>query len=136
MSDCNCGAHDLADRFGSDTPHSDWCRCLPKNKLDYNKMERKEAAKDGAKLVKNSGRGAEKGDAKLDNFLVDYKFNAKSFTLSLVNWMKHKKDAWKNGQRDPLVSVVFADGTKVAIIDWQIFEDFREKAWKYDELCK
>lgn len=120
------------------------------HKPDYNKMEKKEAKKDGAKLVRNSGRGSEKGDAKLDEFLVDYKFNAKSFSLSLANWHKHRKDAWGNGKREPLISIIFGDGTKVAIIDWELFTQLREsiavsrdeyeelveKAWMYDDLCK
>jgi len=93
---------------------------------DYNKMERKEATRDGAKLVKNSGRGAEKGDAKLGPFLIDYKFNAKSFTLSIKNWISLRKDAWGNGQREPLIVVKFEDGSKVAILEWEMFEQMRE----------
>jgi hypothetical protein len=93
---------------------------------DYNKMERKEASRDGATLVKNSGRGQEKGDAKLDNFLVDYKFNAKSFTIGIKNWIELRKQAWGSQQREPLIVVKFGDGTTVAIVEWEMFEQMRE----------
>jgi len=29
LKQCDCGAHDMADRFGSDTPHAVGCACLP-----------------------------------------------------------------------------------------------------------
>jgi hypothetical protein len=89
----------------------------------WNRMEAKEAKRDGANVVPNSGRGNVKGDAKMGIWLVDYKFTSKSFSLSLQNWLKHKRDAWKEDQRDPLVKVVFEDGTKVAIIPWEMFEE-------------
>lgn len=92
---------------------------------DYNKLERDEARKDGAKLVKNSGRGAEKGDAKIDGFLIDYKFNEKVFSLKASDWKQLKKDAWNNGYRDPLIVVCFGDGSKVAMINWDMFQDLR-----------
>ena len=98
---------------------------------DYNKLEKKQAQKDGATLVKNSGRGWEKGDAKLEGFLVDYKFNAKSFQLTLENWRKHKNDSWSNGQRDPLIVVCFEDGTKIGLVDYAWIEELIEhrKVW-------
>ena len=95
---------------------------LPRKK---DKRESKEAAKDGASLVTNSGRGKEKGDAKLPGYLLDYKHNEKTFTLTVENWHKHRRDAWKDNYREPVISVVFGDGTKVAIIDWQIFMDLQ-----------
>lgn len=85
--------------------------------------ERREAKKDGAKLVKNSGRGLRKGDATLGRYLVDYKHYAKSFTLSSEAWNKHAKDAWKDNYREPLIILKFADGTKLAIVDWNIFKE-------------
>jgi hypothetical protein len=88
------------------------------------KLESKEAAKDGASLVANSGRGKDKGDARLPGYLLDYKHNEKTFTITAENWSKHRKDAWKDRYREPVISVVFGDGTKLAIIDWQIFMDF------------
>ncbi len=106
----------------------------PSSSPDYNRMERKEAAKDGASLVSNSGRGWDKGDATWNEFLVDYKFNAKSFTLNLKNWLKHKKDSWGSDNKEPMVIVKFEDGTKVAIIDWNYFSEVYESAWKYEDL--
>lgn len=87
---------------------------------EYNRMEAKEAKKDGFRTVRNSGRGTMKGDAKSTSFLIDYKFNAKSFTLSLKNWMTLKRQAWNEGQRNPLIVVKFEDGTKVGIVQWDI----------------
>lgn len=87
------------------------------------KRESKEAKKDGASLVANSGRGKDKGDAKLPGYLLDYKHNEKTFTITSENWAKHRRDAWKDNYREPIISVVFGDGTKLAIIDWNIFMD-------------
>ncbi len=75
-------------------------------------------------MVPNSGRGHVKGDAKLGNecrWLVDYKFNNKSFSLTNANWEKLRKEAWREELREPLISVVFEGGHKVAIIDWEMF---------------
>jgi hypothetical protein len=95
-------------------------------KKNYNKLEKNEAKKDNVSLVKNSGRGFEKGDAKIDQFLIDYKFNAKSFQLSLVNWKKLTRDAWNEDHRSPIISIKFEDGTKLAILDWNYFIDYLE----------
>ena len=92
-------------------------------KIDYNKLEKREAHKDGASLVKNSGRGYEKGDAKLGPFLIDYKFNAKSFTLNIANWRKHRADAMREQNRTPAIIVKFEDDTKVAIISFDWFKE-------------
>jgi hypothetical protein len=90
---------------------------------DYNKMERNEAKRDNVKLVKNSGRGYMKGDARTERFLIDYKFNATSFALSLKNWTKLQKDAWKEGQRFPMICVKFANDQKVGIVPWEILKE-------------
>lgn len=100
----------------------------------YNRMEKKEAHKDGASLVSNSGRGDEKGDAKWWDFLVDYKFNAKSFALSLKNWRKHSNDAWNSDNRQPMIIVKFEDGTKVVMLDWHYFTDIYEHYLEYQDL--
>ena len=92
-----------------------------KTTSDYNKMEKRAAKQDGAKLVKNSGRGHHKGDASFPDYLVDYKFNAKSFTLTLENWAEHSHNAWKEDHRSPLIVVNFNDRNKVAIIEWEQF---------------
>lgn len=90
---------------------------------DYNKLEKKEAKRDGVTPVRNSGRGKMKGDARSERFLIDYKFNALSFTLSLKNWIKLTKDAWMGGQKMPLICIKFHDGTKVGIIPWDLVEE-------------
>ena len=95
------------------------------------RREAKEASKDGASLVTNSGRGHRKGDAVLDNFLVDYKHNEKSYTLNVAAWIKHSNDAWNDLKGDPLIKVVFGNGTAVAIIDWDMFEYYRDLEARY-----
>jgi hypothetical protein len=92
--------------------------------------ERREAKIDGAKLVPNSGRGYKKGDAVLDGWLIDYKHNASSFTLTRDNWKKHSKDAWNDGHYEPLIKVVFSDNSSVAIIDWDAFIQLKEAGEK------
>lgn len=94
-----------------------------KTTKDYNHMEKKEAKKDGAQLVPNSGRGKLKGDAMLPGYLIDYKFNSKSFTLNLAAWEKHSKDAWKQGHRDPMIIIKFGNDRKVAIIDYDVIKE-------------
>lgn len=96
---------------------------MANNTADINKREKREAKRDGAQLVKNSGRGFQKGDAKTDRFLIDYKFNEKSFSLTLKNWIKLQQQAWKEGQRLPIISVVFDERTKLAIVPWEIIEE-------------
>ncbi len=99
--------------------------------------EKREAKLDGAKLVKNSGRGEKKGDAIWDDdWLVDYKHNAKSFTLKKENWDKHSKDAWNDGHYDPLIKVVWEDGSAVAVIDWDAFTDLVMNANAYVDITR
>lgn len=90
---------------------------------EYNRREAKEAKRDNFKLVKNSGRGHIKGDAKAEEFLVDYKFNKSSFTLSVKSWIKLTKDAWKEGQRQPIICIVFDGDRKVGIVPWDILKE-------------
>lgn len=89
--------------------------------------EKREAKLDGAKLVKNSGRGEAKGDAKLQlgmfDFLLDYKHYRKTFSLTQKAWQKLSKDAWNEGQRDPLIKLVWENGDAVAIVDWELFSE-------------
>jgi hypothetical protein len=90
--------------------------------------EKQEIKRDGAKAVKNSGRGMKKGDAQLNGFLLDYKHCAKSFTLSLKNWRKHANDSWNDSRRYPCLSVVLGEDseTKIAVIDWAVFIELIE----------
>lgn len=90
--------------------------------------ERREAKRDGAVPVKNSGRGFKKGDAVQDGeWLVDYKHNELSFTLKSTAWAKHSKDAWNDGQFKPLIKVIFGDGRMVAILDWDDFVELKSE---------
>lgn len=55
-----------------------------------------EAKRDGASLQSNSGRGyLQKGDARLDPFIIDYKEYTDGFRVSRRNWGKAESDAWK-----------------------------------------
>lgn len=99
--------------------------------------EKRLAKKDGAKLVKNSGRGWQKGDAILSGgpgnwpeFLVDYKEYTSSFSISKKNWEKHKMDAWNQKQRDACVSVALDGDTRLAIIDWDMFMGLLHNTWE------
>jgi len=89
------------------------------------RTEKEEIKKDGAQGVKNSGRGMMKGDAKLGKFLVDYKHNEKTFTLTRVAWRKMRKDAWNSQYKHPCISVVMGENSdvKVAIIEWALFRE-------------
>lgn len=94
---------------------------------DTNALERRHAKKDGIVAVKNSGRGERKGDARNDQYLIDYKFNAKTFTLTAKNWHKLAEQAWKDNHRDACIVVVFEDGTEIVVIDknsvWETIND-------------
>lgn len=92
------------------------------------RTEKEEIKKDKAKSVKNSGRGVNKGDAVLNKFLVDYKHNEKTFTLTHKNWLKMRIDAWKSNYRYPCISIVMGKDseTKVAIVDWEVFRELVE----------
>lgn len=100
--------------------------------------EEREAARDGATLHRNSGRGViEKGDARLgDLFCIDYKEYAKSFGVSIGVWAKCTKDALKMRRKPALKLVLGATEPKVRV--WVIGDDvFHElyDAWeeKYGE---
>ena len=89
------------------------------------RTEKEEIKKDKAKPVKNSGRGFKKGDAEFHEFLLDYKHNGASFTLTRIAWMKMRKDAWKANHKYPCISVVLGEDSdvKVAIIEWHVFKE-------------
>ena len=89
------------------------------------RTEKEEIKRDGAQGVKNSGRGMMKGDAKLGEFLIDYKHNEKTYTLTRDAWRKMRKDAWNSQYRHPCISVVLGEDsdTKVAIIEWDMFRE-------------
>jgi hypothetical protein len=92
-----------------------------------NHREKRQAKKDGATPVRNSGRGFRKGDATWRNYLIDYKHNAKSFSLNLKGWQKHSIDAWNEGHKIPMIKVIFEDKTELAIIPWDVLEYLEKK---------
>lgn len=87
--------------------------------------EKQEIKLDKAKAVKNSGRGLKKGDAEFHKFLLDYKHNGSSFTLTRTSWLKMRKDSWKSNHKHPCISVVLGENSdvKVAIIEWETFKE-------------
>jgi hypothetical protein len=89
------------------------------------RTEKEEIKRDGAKAVKNSGRGMRKGDAMKNNFLIDYKHCEKSHTVSLVNWRKHAKDSWNENYKHPLLCLVLGKDSerKLAVIEWSVFTE-------------
>jgi hypothetical protein len=89
--------------------------------------ERSEVKRDGAKAQKNSGRGDyQKGDAKWNQFLVDYKEASSSFTLNKTVWSKICTDTFKVS-RDmyPALKIIIGTESKVrlGIIEWSILEE-------------
>jgi hypothetical protein len=92
--------------------------------------ERREIARDGAKAQKNSGRGKyQKGDAKMDGYLVDYKEYEKSFSVSKDVWLKICTDAMRSGKElEPVIKLILGKDqglTRLAIISWEEFERLR-----------
>jgi outer membrane phospholipase A len=90
--------------------------------------ERSESKRIGAKQHKNSGRNTKKGDATWNNFTVDFKESAKSFTLNQDVWAKVVTDAIKNNNDPALVVVLGKDNKKIrlAIIELEILEQVME----------
>jgi hypothetical protein len=77
--------------------------------------EKSEAARDGAILQKNSGRGKHaKGDAILGPFLLDYKEYTRSYSLSIKSWSKICTDALTAGGLIPALKVILTDGDNKA----------------------
>lgn len=85
----------------------------------------------GAKVHKNSGRGKVKADGSLDDFVVDVKEYSKSYSVSQDSWGKIVSDTMKvDRKKNPALMVVLGEGNKkvrLAIIEWQVFEQLREK---------
>jgi len=96
---------------------------------DFNEEERRQAKRDGATLVKNSGRGLRKGDAILGNLMLDYKFTSKnSYTINRSKLNDFRSQAWRE-QKEPVVVVIFTDERQqeLAICDWQYLKDLQEE---------
>lgn len=88
--------------------------------------EASEAKRDGAKLVSNSGRsqGTAKGDAVLENFVIDYKEYAKSFSVSIDNIAKLDTDAYKNGNREGVFKLVLGGRVRRWVVPEYVFHDY------------
>jgi hypothetical protein len=88
---------------------------------DINRLEELQARRDGAKLVKNSGRGQRKGDAILDDYMLDYKFTSKnSYAINLDKFNALEKQAWDE-RKEPIVIAIFTESKDkaLAIIAWE-----------------
>ena len=94
--------------------------------MDWNRRERSEAKRMGAKTTKNSGRGMVKGDGRWHNFLVDWKFAKKSFTLNKDVWSKVVTDTLKSDrEKNPALIIVLGEGNdivRLAIIEQEVLE--------------
>ena len=92
--------------------------------------ERSEIKRDGAKAQKNSGRGKyQKGDAKWNKFLVDYKESKVSFTLNKDVWAKICTDTFKvSREMHPALKLIIGEESKVrlGIIEWTLLEELIE----------
>jgi hypothetical protein len=85
-----------------------------------------EAKRDGAKLVSNSGRGqnTKKGDAILEDFVIDYKEYAKSYSVSIDNIAKLDTDAYKNGNRQGVFKLVLGGSVRRWVVPEYVFHDY------------
>ncbi len=98
--------------------------------------ETREARKDKATLVPNSGRGVLKGDAKIYDYLLDYKHVISTHTIKATAWKKHSKDAWNNGHLSPLYKIIYGENElSLAVVEWNEFVQLKEDAEKYRDLC-
>jgi hypothetical protein len=98
---------------------------------NINLSEKGEAKRDGAKLQKNSGRGKiQKGDARMGNFVVDYKEYSKSISISQEIWAKICTDTFKvDRSAYPLLKLILGEDskkTRLAVIEWALFEEMLE----------
>jgi len=90
------------------------------------KSELNELKRIGAVPQKNSGRGKhDKGDGILDDtWMVDVKEYSKTFGLSQDVWAKTSTDAFRAGQREPMLLVVLGEGNKVIRLVVHSMSDF------------
>lgn len=95
---------------------------MPQN---INRKELLQARKDGAEVVKNSGRGMAKGDATLGSYMIDYKFTeAASYSLNLKKFHDLEKQAWREGKTAVTVAIFDKhNGKGVAIIEWEALKE-------------
>lgn len=103
---------------------------MPSRDYGTNETEQRLARSVGAVPHKNSGRGMVKGDATYRQFTMDIK-EGKTFRLTVSNWAKVCTDAIKN-RADPLLFLILDKETRLAVVEWDIFEDLVRKADLYD----
>jgi hypothetical protein len=89
--------------------------------------ERGEIKRDGAKAIKNSGRGwKEKGDARWQDFIVDYKEYEKGFRITRDNWGKICTDTMKTDlSASPVLKLILGEQPNVirlAVLEWSKLE--------------
>lgn len=93
------------------------------------KSELNEIKRMGAKPQPNSGRGRHaKGDATLDEWLIDVKEYATSFSVSLTNWAKVCTDAFRAGGLEPMLKIVLGTGrnrVRLVVISETKFDEMR-----------
>jgi hypothetical protein len=98
--------------------------------------ERAELRRIGATPHKNSGRGKiQKADGNLDRYIVDVKEYSKSFSINRNIWAKICTDTLKTDpEKSPVLMIVLGDThkTRLAIIEWNEFEELREIREKSD----
>lgn len=96
--------------------------------------ERGELKRIGAKQHKNSGRGVVKADGSNDQFVIDVKEYEKSFSINHNNWAKIVMDTMSvDRKKNPAIMLVLGKGSKkirLAIIEWEVFEQLREDSGK------
>ena len=94
--------------------------------------ERGELKRIGAKQHKNSGRGIVKADGSDEDFVIDVKEYSKSYSISEDSWAKIVSDTMSvDRKKDPAIMVVLGKGSKkvrLAIIEWEVFEQLRKKS--------
>jgi hypothetical protein len=92
--------------------------------------EKGELKRIGARPQKNSGRGKiQKGDGTIPGYVVDVKEYSKSFSVTQDVWAKICMDTMKTDpNRSPVIMLVLGDTkkTRLAIIEWNEFEQLRE----------
>lgn len=101
---------------------------------DYNRDEVRQARKDGAQVVKNSGRGQRKGDARFYDILIDYKFTDKgSFSVNKKAYAKHARDSFREGYIPAIVVVFQETGEEYAVVEWSELKEMRRELEEYRE---
>jgi hypothetical protein len=93
---------------------------------DYNKLERAEAKRIGARQHKNSGRNLEKADMSTGEFVIDAKFAKKSFTLNQDIWAKICTDTMRvDKSKSPLLYLIIGEGNqkvRLAVMEYDMLE--------------